>query len=358
MLIPSILLCVWVIVVMVVVPIVMGVIKKVSAKTRSKFDDIIINSLSVPLIFILLAIGLKIWVEVVSISPTYSKYVKIATIVLFALGIISFIDKLFTNWIRIYSKDIDFVKTSGNLLKIIFRIIILVIALLIILDSLGVSITPLIASLGVGSIAVALALQSTLANLFAGISILVDKPVKVGDYIKLESGEEGYVAMVGWRSIRVRQLANNEVTIPNSKLVDSQIINYYAPEKELTVRIQVGVSYESDLEHVERVTIEVARGVLKEVKGGIPEFEPFIRYHTFGNFSIDFTVIMRAQEYVDMFLIRHEFIKRLHRRYKEEGIVIPFPITTLDFNESYAQPIFGEIRKILSNENSGRRSKK
>ncbi|MGB2662254.1 MAG: mechanosensitive ion channel family protein, partial [Candidatus Omnitrophota bacterium] len=130
-----------------------------------------------------------------------------------------------------------------------------------------------------------------------------------------------------------RMLPNNVVVIPNKVLVTSKVLNYYYPQTEMAVLVQVGVHYDSDLEHVERVTIEVGEEVLKEVKGGVPEFKPFIRYHTFNDFSIDFTVILRAKEFVDNYLVKHEFIKRLHRRFNEEGIVIPYPIRTLDWNE-------------------------
>ena len=93
--------------------------------------------------------------------------------------------------------------------------------------------------------------------------------------------------------------------------------------------IDVGVDYASDLAHVERVTIEVGREVMREVNGGVPDFEPFTRYHTFGDSSINFSVILRGKEVVDQYLIKHEFVKRLHARYAQEGISIPFPIRTL-----------------------------
>ncbi|MGB4340220.1 MAG: mechanosensitive ion channel family protein [Candidatus Hydrothermia bacterium] len=110
--------------------------------------------------------------------------------------------------------------------------------------------------------------------------------------------------------------------------------NYNLPEAELSVLVQIGVSYDSDLKKVERVTIEVAREVLREVSGGVPEFDPLIRFHTFSEYSIKFSVILRAKQYTDNFLLKHEFIKRLHERYKEEGIVIPYPIRTVYLSES------------------------
>jgi len=254
-------------------------------------------------------------------------------LILFVFGIILFVDGLVVNWIREYRKRIEFIKTSSGIIKTVFRIVVFSIALLIVLDSLGVSISPLLASLGIGSLAVALALQGTLSNFFAGLYILIDKPIKVGDYVQLESGDKGYVTKIGWRSTQIRMLPNNIVVIPNAKLAETQIINYHLPVREMSVLIDVGVSYASDLEHVEQVTLDVGKKTLVDIKGGVEEFEPFIRYHTFDDFSINFTVILRVQEFVDKYLVKHEFIKRLHKRYKEEGIEIPFPIRTVHLKQ-------------------------
>ncbi|RKX62343.1 MAG: mechanosensitive ion channel family protein, partial [Thermodesulfobacteriota bacterium] len=216
-----------------------------------------------------------------------------------------------------------------SIFKIIIKVVIYFIGFILILNTLNINITPFITSLGIAGLAVGLALQDTLSNFFAGLYILISKKIKPGDYISLDSGIEGYVEDITWRNTTIRQLPNNIVIVPNSKLASSIVTNYYLPEKELAVLVQVGVSYNSDLEKVEKVTIEVAKEVMKEVPGGVPNFEPFIRYHTFGDFSINFTVILRAQTYVDRYLVTHEFIKRLHKRYKEEGIEIPFPIRTV-----------------------------
>jgi small-conductance mechanosensitive channel len=255
----------------------------------------------------------------------------VVKIVVIVAGVL-FFDGLVKALLLRYSLKADFLRSSAGIVQTAVRGVIALIAILIILDTAGVSITPLVASLGVGSLAVALALQSPLANFFAGIQILADKPVQVGQYIKLDTGEEGYVTKIGWRSTTIRALPNNLIVIPNSKIMDAIITNYYLPEKELSILIQVGVHYKSDLEQVERVTCEVAKQVLQEVEGGKKDFNPFIRYHTFGDSSINFTVILRAEEFVNGYLIKHEFVKRLHRRYQQEGITIPFPIRTLDID--------------------------
>ena len=209
------------------------------------------------------------------------------------------------------------------------QIAVFVVGGLIVVQTVGISITPLLTALGVGGIAVALALQDTLSNLFSGLHILASRQVKIGDYIKLSTGEEGYVADISWRNTSIRALSNNMYVVPNLVMASSIITNYDQPQREMAVLVNVGVGYESDLKKVERVTVEVGREVMKEVAGGVPEFEPFIRYNTFGDFAIGFTVILRGKEFVDQYMIKHEFVKRLHERYNQEGIVIPFPIRTI-----------------------------
>jgi small-conductance mechanosensitive channel len=136
-------------------------------------------------------------------------------------------------------------------------------------------------------------------------------------------------------------LANNLVIVPNAKLAQAIVVNHHLPSHDLAVLVEVGVDYDSDLAHVERIVVEVGRAVMKDVPGGVPEFDPFIRYHTFGDSSINFTVILRGREFVDQYLIKHEFIKRLHARFDREGIVIPFPIRTVVARD--AQPALARV---------------
>ncbi|KOT97611.1 MULTISPECIES: mechanosensitive ion channel family protein [Streptomyces] len=218
---------------------------------------------------------------------------------------------------------------SATIFVNITRILVLALGFLVMLQTLGVSVAPMLTALGVGGLAVALALQDTLANLFAGIHILASKTVQPGDYIQLSSGEEGYVEDINWRQTTVRELSNNLVVIPNGQLAKSNMTNFMRPEQRLTVLVQVGVSYDSDLDHVERVTAEVVAEVMTEVGGAVPDHEPAIRFHTFGDSRIGFTVILGVGEFSDQYRIKHEFIKRLHKRYRAEGIRIPSPARTV-----------------------------
>jgi len=301
-----------------------------SKKTSIRIDDIIYETIKGPSFLWIFIPALYLSLQIIpDLSEQWALIIDRSIMALIILSVTWALANGVSRFVFTYASKMAPSLPVTSLTQNFVRLIILVIGVMILLDSLGVKITTLITALGIGSLAVALALQDTLSNLFAGVHILIDRPVQIGQFVKLDSGEEGYVTQIGWRSVKIRMLPNNTVVIPNSKLVNSVLTNYYYPEKELAVLVQVGVHYNSDLEHVERVTIEAGKDVMKRIKGGVPEFEPFIRYHTFNDFSIDFTVILRAKEFVDNYLIKHEFIKALHKRYKEEGIEIPFPIRTI-----------------------------
>lgn len=230
------------------------------------------------------------------------------------------------NLVAQYAARNDRLPGATTIFANIVRVLVWTIGGLVVLQTVGVSVAPILGALGVGGLAVALALQDTLSNLFAGLHIITSKKLLPGDYVEFDSGEEGYVQDVNWRNTTIKTLGNNAIVLPNSRVATAILTNYYQPSTESSLIVQVGVSYSSDLEAVERVTVEVGREVLAEVSGGIEDFEPLIRYHNFGDSSIDFSVILRIAEPTAQYLIKHEFVKRLHARYQREGIDIPFPI--------------------------------
>ncbi|KAB8317930.1 mechanosensitive ion channel family protein [Tolypothrix campylonemoides VB511288] len=226
--------------------------------------------------------------------------------------------------------NLFFRKTDGlsaSLLSNVAKIAILVLGTLILLQTLGIEITPILTTLGVGGLAVGLALQDTLANLFSGFYLIISKQVRTGDYVKLADGNhEGYVTDITWRNTTIKELSNNVIIVPNSKLASAIFTNYHLPVKEITLTMNVGVGYDSDLEQVERVTVKVAKEVMQEIAPELIANEPYIRFHEFADFSINFTLYMRVNEFFDQRMARHLFIKKLHKRYQKEGIKIPFPI--------------------------------
>lgn len=302
-------------------------------ETKTEIDNIIIESVRKPFVIWFLMLGLYFGIRVTTLPQNFVFGIGKTLAVLGIISVTLVLTSIAGGLLRIYSQRVEEVLPVTSLTMNISRALIFGVGILIILNTLGISITPILATLGVSGLAVALGLQDTLANFFAGFYISLAKQIKVGDYVKLESGEEGYVTDITWRSTKIRMLPNNVVLVPNEKLTKAIIVNYYLPDKELAVLVNLGVHYNSDLEKVERITCEVGKEVMKKVQGGVPGFDPFIRYNVFGDSSINFTVILRAKEFVDQYLIKHEFIKRLHERYKKEGIVIPYPIRAINYSQ-------------------------
>ncbi len=300
-----------------------------ASTTKTDLDDIVIESSKGPFLIWCMMFGIYFALGGSSVSDEIISALQKAIVVLGILSVTFVLSNILTKLINIYSTKASGGLPVTTLSQNIVRVLIFGIGILIILSKLGISITPLLTALGVGGLAVALALQDTLSNFFAGFYVSLAKQIRIGDYVKLENQDEGYIVDIGWRSTRIRTLPNNFVIIPNSKLSSSIVTNFHLPEKEMAVLVNVGVDYASDLEKVEKVTCEVAKEVMKKVNGGVPDFEPFIRFNKFNYFSIDFTVILRGKEFTDQYLIKHEFIKLLHKRYNKENIVIPFPIRTV-----------------------------
>jgi small-conductance mechanosensitive channel len=298
-------------------------------QTPWKWDGPIIHAVrqGVPVWAIL--VGLRVALGFWRLTPQLVSAFSSALFVLFALSLTVILSGLAGRLITLYSGRFQQALPVTSLTHNIAKIFVIAIGALMILHGLGISIAPLLTALGVGGIAVALALQDTLSNLFAGFYLTVTRHIRVGDYVKLDSGQEGYVEDIGWRATMIRMLPNNMVIVPNNRLAQAVITNYYLPSKDLAVLVEVGVAYDSDLPKVERVTAEVGREVMQTVTGGAPDFEPFIRLHTLGEYSINFTVILRAKEFVDQYYVKHQFIKRLVARYRQEGITIPFPTRTV-----------------------------
>ena len=221
-----------------------------------------------------------------------------------------------------------------RLLMMLRRVLVVLIyglGLLLVINTLGIPISPLIAGLGLGGVAVALAIQPTLSNLFAGTYVMTEGVVSPGDYIEMEGGVAGYVLEVGWRSTRLRTWSNTLVVVPNSRFAETIITNYYEPTPPVNVYLTCGVSYDSDLARVEAVSIDVMNQVLDGSPHGVKEYGAYFGYENFGESNVDFWLFVQARDRLASFELRSELINNLHRRFDDEGIVINYPVRSLQF---------------------------
>ena len=308
-------------------------IREFAARTKTDIDDIILKIITKPLCIFIVFAGFCFALRSLPVLAAYSTMIDdiffVGTALLLALIVSRILGVLVSRWLQVQKKFEKMPKLMGNVVAVVIYLM----AFLMILDHFKIEISPLLAAFGLGGLVVALALQNTLSNLFAGLHIITDRPINVGDYIDIEGGVSGFVEDIGWRSTRVRTLPNTLVIVPNSKLAESVIINNSLPVLEMAAVVQCGVAYGSDLEKVERVTIDVAKKIQETVPGAIKTFEPFIRYHTFGDSNINFSVILRVEEPVAKYAVMHEFIKALKGRYDKEGIEISWPVRKIYYGK-------------------------
>jgi small-conductance mechanosensitive channel len=301
------------------------IVKRIAGGKKT-YGEFIFKKLSKPVLLLVFFIGLYTSVKPLSILSTYSSWVDgaffVITTFIAAFLLSRIVTVLMIGWLKVRR---GFERTPGLLNKAVTAII-FVIAVAVILGYFKIDVTPLIAGVGLGALAIGLALQSTLSNFFAGVHLLSDKPIRVGDFIELDADTSGTVEDIGWRSTRIRMLTDNLLIIPNGKLAESNIINYSMPKQDLSIWVPCGVAYESDLKKVEKVALEVAKEIQKNIPGAVKDFEPAFRYREFGDSNINFITILRIERPMDRFIIRNEFIKALKERFDKEKIEISWPI--------------------------------
>ncbi len=310
--------------------------RNLARRMKSPLGERLIQAVSGPILLLVFLQGVFLGVSQVDALQTWGPQVRTTWFVVFIALVAIGASRLVGGFLTWYARYIAPRRRSPINRRLIppFRrfttVSIYLLAGMLILDQLGISISPLIAGFGIGGLAVALALQPTLSNFFAGVYLVSGNVLSPGDFVEMEGGLRGYVVEVGWRSTRLQTPFNNLVIIPNSRLSDSILTNYYGPTMDLGVMVEAGVSYGSDLAHVERVAMEAAREVVAELPEAVKD-APWFGFERFGDSNIDFWVWVSATDRLGSFKLKSEIIKRLHRRFDEEGIEINYPIRKLVF---------------------------
>ncbi|HUD70472.1 MAG TPA: mechanosensitive ion channel family protein [Dongiaceae bacterium] len=304
-------------------------LRRMAAATAWTWDDLLIDALRRPITIAILASGLVIVGRIFPLEPEWDRACDVMLAAAMVLAIVLFVDHMTSGLLDRLAVTQPVLQGARGLVQGSVRGIVIGIGVLIFLDSIGISIAPILASLGVGSLAVALALQDTLANIFAGFHLIADKPIEAGQFIRLQTGEEGHVVRVGWRTTWITTPQKNTVVVPNSKLSGAVLTNFDMPSSETVFQVEVTVA-SADLEKVELVTLEVARDCLATVPGATREFEPVARFTGFADSGVKLIAGLSAMTLADSHVLRSQFLKRLSARFQKEGIVVPFPTRTLD----------------------------
>lgn len=319
---------------------------RLAGRTHSEFDDLFVAVLvriSVPLAVIA---GVFLAFDNAPYSKAVMPYLQPVLLAAVVVVLARALVMLVTGTIKLRADKSDGALAFTSLTRKIVQVVVYIIGGITILSFFGISITPMITALGVGGLAVALALQDTLSNMFAGVYITLANQIRVGDYIKLENNLEGFVVDIGWRNTSIKPFDENLVIIPNNKLSQSIITNYFLPLPVVRTRIEVGVDYQSDPEHVERVLLSIIReyghadistaGLEEQPEGKIRGLlstpDPIVRLALFADSAMTFVLSFSVNDFQNQGPARHAVMKHIVRHFREEGIQIPFPTRRLYFD--------------------------
>jgi small-conductance mechanosensitive channel len=301
-----------------------------TSRTNSKPGMILYDALRGPILMWTVILAVHLAIQGSELPARYSAWAAKGLLVLWFLSLTLMSMKIAGNLVRYFGAQAAGAQPVTTLTQNLAQLAVFILGVVLILGALDVKITPILTALGVGGLAVALALQDTLSNLFGGFYVAVAGQVRLGDYIRLNTGEEGYVTDIGWRSTSVRALANNLILIPNSKLAQAIVTNFHLPEKRMATSLQIGVDYASDPDQVESVLLEIARSGAADIPGLLAEPPASVMFDPgFGDSALGFTLNFQVAEFSNQYRVRHELRKRILRRFREQGIGMPFPTRTV-----------------------------
>jgi small-conductance mechanosensitive channel len=288
--------------------------------TRGGWDDVLIAELRRRVPFWSLLVG--VWLSLVY-WPLTDRWLWFVSRAITALGVGSATLAAAATATRLVA-DYAAAASPGvpvpGLMRHVVRFVVITVGLLIILNGFGVEITPMLAALGVGGLAVALALQDPLANLFAGLFVTLAGQLRIGDYVRLDLGVEGTITDFNWHSTRVQSAAGDFIIVPNARIAKAVVTNFSLATSEVTFLVELAVAPGNELARVEEITLDIAKEVQRTAEGAAPGFEPVFRVQAFTEVGIRIAVVMRARTFTDQALVRHQLLKSLDRRYREAGI--------------------------------------
>jgi len=297
-------------------------------------DDLPANALRGPVVWFIALQGLFIGLRTLSYLDPHTRTVEQFWVALALMIVVIAARRVvleLVDWLSTrpgVSEMPGFDARSMPFVRRILNVLVLAVGTLLIMDAVGVSISPLLAGLGLGGLAVALALQPLLSNIFASSYVITDSSIAVGDYVEVDGGPTGVVEDIGWRATRIRTFDNNISMVPNSSVADSIITNYDSADARADARVDCGIAYEEDLDHVEEIVLDEINKLL-ELDYVEKARTPIFRYSEFADSNVNFFVKMRAVTWGDSFMLKHEMMKCIHRRLTAEGIVINYPARRL-----------------------------
>lgn len=309
-------------------------LKKISEKTKNDFDDTVIDIFSrvrPPFYFL---ISLYFSLTFLSVSQTASNVIKILFLMAVVYEVVRGLERLIDYFVSKYLKGIegeDEIQSRAMVrsVNVLIKIALWILAITLILSNMGINVTSIIASLGIGGIAIALALQNILGDMFSSFSIYVDKPFKVGDFIVIGK-HSGTVERIGLRSTRIRTLQGQELIMANKELVTARIENYKRMEERRVV-VELGVLYETSEDKLERIP-GITKNIVEEVNDA--EFDR-CHFKAYGDFALVFELVyfVESADYNAYMDINQEVNLKIFKAFAREKIEFAYPTQTVYLNK-------------------------
>lgn len=310
------------------ISVIIKILQKRAEKTNTKLDDIILHAIGRPLYILVIVAGIYYAIhQTPFLADLINRYDQ-------AYMYRRFILTIFITWIaaslakriiKEYGYDIA-AKTQGDmddrlvaLADMSATYIIWLFGIMTALLNIGYNITAFITGMGILGLAVALAAQNLLSNVFGGVTITIDQLYKVGDRVEM-GGVYGDVYEIKPRYTNIKTLNNTIITIPNSKVINEQIINYAVPDASVRVKMPVSVAYGTDPKQVEKILLEIANKTPLILK----EPEAAVRFTEYASSSQNFELIVWVRHYDDRHPVIDHVLREMFIRFKDEGIEIPF----------------------------------
>jgi small-conductance mechanosensitive channel len=305
------------------------------AKTSvTSFDESLLDALHGPTLLWILILAISVATDSSDLPPKFASFAKHSLQVLWILSFTIVVGRFGQRMLRVYGTRKDGSPHMGTLTEVLINVVVGAIGLLMLLRALGVDITTVLTAFGVGGLAVALALQDTLSNFFAGFYVSIAGQVRVGDFIKLDSGQQGYITDIGWRSTTLREPNNNLVVIPNNKLGQSIVTNYYLPERRIVANVVVSVSYDADTAKAEQALLDVALRVAQRDNALWKDPAPSVQLTAFNAAGVEFTLSCQVATYEDVGRVQHELRKEIITNFRAAHIAIPHPVKAIEIRET------------------------
>jgi small-conductance mechanosensitive channel len=305
----------------------------------SHLDVLIVSSLRGPIILWSLILGLHLATQYSEIPRGDIKYIPRTLAVLWILSLTIAMSRLAGSAVRFYGSRVTGAQSVTSLTQKLAQMAVVLLGFVWLLRVFDVSLTPIITTLGVGGLAVALALQDTLSNLFAGFYVSISGLIHIGDYIKLNTGEEGYISDINWRCTMMRGSSNNLVVVPNSKLGQAIYTNYNLPDTRLGMSLTFSVGYDSDIDRVQAILLEETLAATGEIAGLLADPAPYVLFNPGpGDSALGFQVNYSVSGFAGQYLAQSELRKRLFKRLQAEKITMPFPTRTVLLEQKTSLP--------------------